>query len=888
MKTLERRLGLGGVLGISISAMLGSGLFVLPGLAAAKTGPSVWLAYIVAGLCVLPAALSKAELATAMPTSGGTYVYLDRTFGPLAGTIAGLGLWMSLLLKSAFALVGFGAYLSVLAALPLKVTALCLLVGVLIINIVGVQAVSKLGKLVVVVVLFAMVGLIAGGSVLYDPQLLQPAFPKGTSGFLAAVGFVYVSYAGVTKVAAIAEEVSNPNRNLPLGILISLVVVTCVYGAVVHMLVAVVPYEELATDLHPIYTLAERVAGSKIAIGAAILGVVTMTTMATAGVLATSRFPFAMSRDDLLPAKLSRLHPKYVTPMNAILITGAIMALAIVFLEVEKIAKLASGFKIMIFMAVNGAVIVMRESGARWYKPGFRAPLYPYVQILGIVLGAILLVALGLTALLAAIGIAVPSAIFYMLYGRKRTTRRGVIGIFGKREDLISEPISDIDENSLERSLPSEASVFVPLFGTERSPETLVEVGVALADGRKVEVLHITQVPEQLSLEHMLDDDPLTSALRRRIEAMAKERDVDIEFDTTVSRDVVRTIHEVANRVHCEWTVMEWPYKSDTRYRVGLSSPIGWLQDHLPCSLAVVKDAGVRRIREILVYSNPGPHDRAMLECADRIALDHGATLSFARYESPDMSKEEVMKLVEYTERLSHRSLTRTRDHVTVTGALEVEAMSQMAAAYDLLVLPAPANRGLLKSVFGTRTDRLIHTAPCAVVWVKDPRAKNQTQDSNQPDRVDLDAGLERSWVGARVETGDLASLYARMTDDLHQAREIPRDELLAALLERERIHSTAIGDGVAVPHGIVAGLTRTWLGVYTVAKPLEIDSPDGVPVDIFFVTIGPDDARETHLMVLSEVARLLTTTNLADEMRAAQTSDALYEAIHHAIRESG
>ena len=90
MKTLERRLGLGSVIAISIAAMLGSGLFVLPGIAVGYTGPSVWLAYLAAGLCVLPAALSKAELATAMPESGGTYVYIDRTFGPLAGTIAGL------------------------------------------------------------------------------------------------------------------------------------------------------------------------------------------------------------------------------------------------------------------------------------------------------------------------------------------------------------------------------------------------------------------------------------------------------------------------------------------------------------------------------------------------------------------------------------------------------------------------------------------------------------------------------------------------------------------------------------------------------------------------------------------------------------------------------
>ena len=97
MSKLERSLGLKSVISVSIGAMLGSGVFVLPGMAFEVTGSTLWLAYLVAGLCVLPAALSKAELATAMPTSGGTYFYIDRTFGHLSGTISGIGLWLSLL-----------------------------------------------------------------------------------------------------------------------------------------------------------------------------------------------------------------------------------------------------------------------------------------------------------------------------------------------------------------------------------------------------------------------------------------------------------------------------------------------------------------------------------------------------------------------------------------------------------------------------------------------------------------------------------------------------------------------------------------------------------------------------------------------------------------------
>ena len=114
MKKLKRSLSLPYVIAISIGGMLGSGIFVLPGLASSITGPSVWLAYLLGAICVLPAALSKSELATAMPSSGGTYVYIERAFGPLFGTISGIGLWLSLLLKSSFALIGLSAYLSVL------------------------------------------------------------------------------------------------------------------------------------------------------------------------------------------------------------------------------------------------------------------------------------------------------------------------------------------------------------------------------------------------------------------------------------------------------------------------------------------------------------------------------------------------------------------------------------------------------------------------------------------------------------------------------------------------------------------------------------------------------------------------------------------------------
>ncbi len=160
MKKLERSLNLTSVIAISIGGMLGSGIFVLPGIAAAKTGSSIWLAYLLAAVCILPAALSKSELATAMPSSGGTYLYIERAFGPIFGTIAGLGLWLSLLLKSAFALVGFGAYLAVLANATngfTKYIAIFFLAVILLLNIFGVK---KVGKVQIVIVGISLITLL--------------------------------------------------------------------------------------------------------------------------------------------------------------------------------------------------------------------------------------------------------------------------------------------------------------------------------------------------------------------------------------------------------------------------------------------------------------------------------------------------------------------------------------------------------------------------------------------------------------------------------------------------------------------------------------------------------------------------------------------------------
>ncbi|MGB5527201.1 MAG: APC family permease, partial [Gemmatimonadota bacterium] len=397
-KRLRKELGLFDVYAISTGAMFSSGFFLLPGLAAAKTGPSVALAYLVAGLFILPAMFSVAELATAMPRAGGAYYFLDRALGPLVGTVGGLGTWLALVLKSAFALVGMGAYLGIYFDVPIKPLAIGLTIAFMLINIVGAKETSGLQRALVTVLVAIMAFFIVQGLVFVSTDVVgtgsaarerfSPFLAFGFQGFMASVGFVFVSYAGLTKVASVAEEIRNPDRNIPLGMMLSLATAAFVYSVGVLIIVAVLPADELRHDLTPVATAAQAFfqwlpggLGVMLIVAAAIAA---FASTGNAGILSASRYPLAMARDRLVSARFGTLG-RFQTPTFAIVVTGLLMIGSIVFLDVEAIAKLASAFQLALFSMLCLAVIIMRESRIAGYDPGFKSPLYPWIQIVGFV-----------------------------------------------------------------------------------------------------------------------------------------------------------------------------------------------------------------------------------------------------------------------------------------------------------------------------------------------------------------------------------------------------------------------------------------------------------------------------------------------------------------------
>jgi amino acid transporter/nucleotide-binding universal stress UspA family protein len=727
LKTLKRSVSLTSAIAISIGGMLGSGIFVLPGIAAAKTGSSIWLAYLLAAVCILPAALSKSELATAMPSSGGTYVYIERTFGPIFGTIAGIGLWLSLLLKSSFALVGFGAYLTVLVNINegfTKYAALFFLLIILCLNIFGIKKVGKVQLVIVTISLISLAAILIFGIPRVDDALLKPVFSNGNLGLASTVAFIYISYAGVTKIAAIAGEIKNPNINLPRAMILSLVIMALIYVSVSFTLVGNIPMETLKTDIKPIYTLANILGGTSIGYVAAVIGVITLVSMANSGVLAASRFPFAMAIDKLLPSFMARIHSKYLTPVVTIVMTCLVMALAILFLDVEKIAKLASAFMVMMFISVNACVIILRETATQWYNPAYRSPFYPFIQLFGIITGIILLVLLGFVPLMAILTITIIGFFIYLKFGKK-TSRTGVLRKYGhrpalyllykkknrRRRKLFQDVV--INPGFFDGEVLEDAGVVVPLLGNETSPEMLVEIGAALNTKDKLQVANITEVPNQTFLEAMVDENPKINSLARRFSRLAASKAINVDFESIVTHNMSDTIHDLSDQTDCDWLVVGW----DGRARTGIliNNPIGWLMTNINSNFALFKDNGVRYISKVLIALRPGRNDKSFIEVADRIGLFYGASFTLLRVVSETIDANELEQIKVSSNQLLKEAKSACNVDIIKSND-SIAAISNASASYDLLILGTPQKDNWISVLFGTGKDKFTEKSACSVL----------------------------------------------------------------------------------------------------------------------------------------------------------------------------
>lgn len=453
---LKKNLNLLEVFAITSGAMFSAGLFLLPGLAYAKAGPAVFLSYLLAGLLAITGMLSQAELSTAMPKSGGTYYFVTRTMGMAVGTIYGLITMLALVLKGAFALIGMatftkiayeGLFQSSFGLFYIKVIAAVICLIILAINITGSKGAGRMQVFLIFITLPALLVYIFTGFPSVNLSHFQPFLSKGSFAVFSTAGFVFVSYGGLLKVASIAEEVKNPGKVLPLAMILSTIVVISVYILVIFVTIGVLDPSGLTTSLTPISDGAFKFLGIGGMIALSAVAVLAFTSAANAGIMGASRYPMALSRDNLLPAFLSDINKKFHTPHYSLLLIGLIMCAA-VFMDLDSIIKSASTVLILTYIFSSLANIIMRESKLQNYQPKFIAPLYPWMQIIAILGCSFLLFEIGKQAIITSIISIASGLIVYLIYGRTKTKK--VFALMHLIERITSKELTD---HSLETEL---------------------------------------------------------------------------------------------------------------------------------------------------------------------------------------------------------------------------------------------------------------------------------------------------------------------------------------------------------------------------------------------------------------------------------------------------
>jgi len=419
-KHLQKNLSLLGMFSICAGAMISSGIFILPGIAFEAVGPAVFLAYLLAGIMAFIGTLAVVELSTAMPKAGGDYYFIERSLGPLAGTVSGFLSWIALSLKSSFAIFGLAEAIHIIFDVNFTTVAMLAAVGFTVLNIVGVKGAIKM-EIIMVVGLLAILALYTGFGV---PQItisnFDPFIAEGKSSIsiLATAAIVFVSFGGLLNASSVAEEAKNPRRTIPLAMLGAVVVVSMLYVMVLIVTVGLLPGQELAGSLTPLADAAKLHFGKigfwMITVGA----VLAFITTANAGIMSASRYPMALSRDQLAPQLLGKVNKKLDVPIMSIITTGGVIMLSLL-LNLDMLVKAASTVILLSYILTNLAVIILNESGIQNYRPSFRSPLYPWLQFISIVIFSGMILAMGFESIEISLGIIVLALLCYLFFGRK-------------------------------------------------------------------------------------------------------------------------------------------------------------------------------------------------------------------------------------------------------------------------------------------------------------------------------------------------------------------------------------------------------------------------------------------------------------------------------------
>ncbi|UCC64021.1 MAG: amino acid permease, partial [Anaerolineae bacterium] len=681
------------------------------------------LSYLLAGLICLPVAMIVSELATGMPQAGGSYHLISRALGPAAGAVVGPSNWLGLTFATGFYLLGFAQYVAYFIAIPPWATVLIAGAFFVFLNYRGAKLSGRVQAVIVVVLLLILARFVGRGLFNVEAARHRPFLPFGWGAVVATVGLIIVSFTGFEKISTIAGEIKQPERNLPLAIVGSVLIATLLYAAILFVATGIITYQEIDTFQAPLVEVANRFMSAVGVVGMSLAALLATASSANAAIMASSRINFAMGRDRVLPAWFYEIHSRYLTPHRSILVTGGLAVMLGLSGQAAVLAEISSALFMISYALLSLGLIVMRRAQPSWYRPAYRAPLYPWLPVLSSVAVLAIIATMEPASQIAGLVLAVLSLGWYLVWGRHRTPVEGELLPWLDRAKPYETVISAVEQVvEAERH-----EILVPVANPATAP-SLLKMAAALAGGNpepRVVALSVVPVPLSVPLQGARDYlDTIETDKRQLLRDVARwgqETGVPLRPLLRPAYNVASGICEIAkNRSETRMILLGWrgPF-SLRRIRTSIDKEV---IRSAAVDTAVFLDRHTAQLRRILVPVGGGPHARLGLRLAHELAESQGAEVVVMRIvlrpETLDMAAEEAAlnSIIrnEWGKTGNGVSACVVPSHSVVAGIVD-----EAARGYDLLIIGASEEWFLRNWLFGSIPDVVAEQASCSVLLVR-------------------------------------------------------------------------------------------------------------------------------------------------------------------------
>jgi amino acid transporter/nucleotide-binding universal stress UspA family protein len=736
---LARHLGVFDATMTGVGAMIGTGIFVLTGIATGFAGPAAVIAFALNGVVTMFTALSYAELASAIPEAGGGYSYIKKVMPNAVAFASGWILWFAYIVACSLYAKAFASYFleffeqqlptsahAILAVLGNEVTVavLTLLIGLffITINIIGTHASGKAENVITIAKLVVLGTFIFFGyrQVFNTPHAavenFVPLFPRGFTGILAAMGLTFIAFEGYDLIATVSEEVKEPKRTIPKAILYSLGITMIVYLSVVFVSVAAVaPAEGLATwQLLGKYGetgIIRAAQGFMPAFGVFLIlvgGLFATLSALNATILASSRVAFSMGRDWMLPNRLSQIHPTRKTPVMAISITGFLFLAIAIFLPIETLGSGASLLFLLTFSLVNIAMLMYRHR-SKGEPPPFRVPLFPLTPLLGV--GTCLGLSIyqlwnePIAWVLAASWILVGVGIYLVAFSRRVTIAD------------VPKVIESPELLSLKKA--KHYKILLPLANPERV-ESLVDMAskvtrVSQGEVLALSIIDLPNITTYTKADVLLNEPQF---VLNKAQQLALNQKISFSSLLKIGRSAATEIVQVALDNRCHLILMGYKKDEDPLK----NSVIHHVIAHQPCDVAILKsDRGYAGSFERILIPIGGKDINDSLKvrfvhCLYRETGCHITLMTIVPFVATKTQRKRASESLQRAAKIYNISeaelLMEESDQVATP-------IITQAKARDLLILGMREEPWLHLFFFGTVAQQVAGQVPCPTLLIK-------------------------------------------------------------------------------------------------------------------------------------------------------------------------